>query len=107
MPDDPKPVRRISSDDTVPIPREELLRMMGAAPDAGDYQPTADDDTPTSPDLSKLVETHPCQRCKGSGKAVEERPDGTYHGPVPCPRCGASGIDPDPPSQSEPPPEPT
>lgn|ERR1700722_17115380 len=110
MPHDPKspPPRRLSSQDTVPIDREELVRAMLEAhgPEAtGPYEPVPDDE-PTSPDLRKLIEQNPCTRCKGSCKSVEERPDGTYHGPVDCPRCGATGLDPDPPPPSQPPEDP-
>jgi len=98
-------IRRISSQDTLPIPRQELIDALRAeyGPKAGEpYEPMPDDETPTAPDLGPLIAQNPCTECKGKGLSVEQRPYGTYHGPVTCTRCSGTGLDPDPPARTDP-----
>src|SRR5580693_3084047 len=98
--------KRTQSSDTVPIPQDVLRqRLRGGFGPAVDepYEPVPDEE-PTAPDL--LAE-RACVRCKGSGKAVEERPDGSYRGPIECPRCKGGRIDPDATPSSSPSQEPT
>lgn len=83
--------KRHDSADTVPIPREELERMLGLDKE---YAPTPDDENPTQPELIAA-----CQECCGTGKTLEETATG-YRGPVKCGACGGSGLA----RTSEPPP---
>lgn len=63
--------KRRDSSDTVPIPREELERMLGLE---REYRPVPDDETPTNPDLAPA-----CPECKGaSGRE--------------CAICGGEGV---------------
>lgn len=83
--------KRYDSADTVPIPREELERMLGL--DKA-YEPVPDDENPTQPEGVGA-----CPKCQGSGKTIEETPTG-YRGPIKCKACRGSGLA----CPSEPPP---